>query len=609
MDVSQKAETLAKGKQKRGIPLEKKHYHPKTIAYVVFCLWGILFLFCFLTEKELAEKGNILWTKWYTLKTLGISAVLGGAFGAGLCFGMDKIYSMKQGKCKVGKGGSASQTGPLQGRFWLWLCGPVKGGEGRWKVFLSSLAMTFCSWIPAFLAYYPGVCAYDAVYQTGQIAENYYIDHHPIFHTLLIKGAMMLGENVFGSVNGGIGFYTLCQMLFLAAAFAFGMGALWQRGVRRVWLGIAQLYCMFYPFHWYMSVSMTKDTMFAACFLTQLIALGELLDERRNKGMWWVFFFSTVGMILFRNNGKYAFLVFLAVLIPMFFFGRKKSFWGRLLLCSLGALAAGAVLLQAVFRLTDASQGDRREMLSIPIQQLARTMVYHGGIGVMEEDDNTMEASDKALINDFILNEAYRNYRPDLADPVKSNTNTYVARYRAKEFITVYLGLLAKYPGDFINAALAVNAGYLYPEDTSHAYVNAQEGQAAGGGYVQTRWEEETLNARGIYKDTKWQGLFDAMEKWADDNAYLRLPVLKYFFVPGVVIWLYLLLLCRGIMLGKMRRCMPLVLVLGYFLTLFLGPTVQLRYIYPVMIAFPFLMLWTGERLRDGLCEGGKDGR
>ena len=139
--------------------------------------------------------------------------------------------------------------------------------------------------------------------------------------------------------------------------------------------------------------------------------------------------------------------------------------------------------------------------------------------------------------------------------------------------------------------------------------MNAQEGQAAGGGYVQTRWEEETLNARGIYKDTKWQGLFDAMEKWADDNAYLRLPVLKYFFVPGVVIWLYLLLLCRGIMLGKMRRCMPLVLVLGYFLTLFLGPTVQLRYIYPVMIAFPFLMLWTGERLRDGLCEGGKDGR
>lgn len=583
--------------------MEENNYRPKKIAYAVFCVWGILFLFCFLTEKELAEKGNILWTKGYTFKTLGISAVLGGAAGAVLCFGMGKIRALGKVGFKAGKGGDSSRTAPLQGGFLPWLWGHAKGGEGRRKVFLLSLVMTFCSWIPAFLAYYPAVCAYDAVYQTGQIVENFYIDHHPIFHTLFIKGAMMLGEHVLGSVNRGIGFYTLCQMLLLASAFAFGIVALWQRGIRRVWLGIAQVFCMLHPFHWYMSVSMTKDTIFSAFFLIQLIALSQLMDGERKRGGWLVFFFSTVGMILFRNNGKYAFLVFLAVLLPVFLFGKKKSYWGRLLMWAMGGVIAGAVLLRAVFGLTDASQGDRREMLSIPIQQLARTMVYHGGIGVSEEDDNTMEASDKALINDFILNEAYRNYRPDLADPVKSNTNTYVARFRAKEFITVYLGLLAEYPGDFINAALAVNAGYLYPEDVSHAYVNAQEGQAAGGGYVQTRWEEETLNARGIYKDTKWQGLFDAMEQWADDNAYLRLPVLKYLFVPGVIIWLYLLLLCHRVMAGRIRYCMPLILVLGYFLTLFLGPTVQMRYIYPVMIAFPFMALWpteTGKPLGRG---------
>ena len=63
-----------------------------------------------------------------------------------------------------------------------------------------------------------------------------------------------------------------------------------------------------------------------------------------------------------------------------------------------------------------------------------------------------------------------------------------------------------------------------------------------GLGYIQTRWEEDTLNNRGIYKDSKWPGLYDRLETWADGNGYLELPVLKYLFVPGSYLWLYLAL-------------------------------------------------------------------
>ena len=41
-------------------------------------------------------------------------------------------------------------------------------------------------------------------------------------------------------------------------------------------------------------------------------------------------------------------------------------------------------------------------------------MIYHGGVSVLAEDDNTMDAADKALINDFILDEAYRIMIPEL---------------------------------------------------------------------------------------------------------------------------------------------------------------------------------------------------
>ncbi|MCI9141672.1 MAG: hypothetical protein HFH87_03500 [Lachnospiraceae bacterium] len=560
----------------------------KPVSYASAGIVGFLFLFCCITGRDLALEGNILWTGMYTLRTLGLSIVLGGASGGGICFLLRKAASAGV----ENETGSRQQEGRGRNPEWLaWLgerCSGIRAG----RVFMVSLCLTFLAWIPAFLAYYPAICAYDMPVQLEQIAGDFYIDHHPIVHTLLIKWAMMAGELFPGdkAANGGIAVYSLMQMLLLASAFSFGTALLWRRKIRRIWMLVVQMLCMFYPFHWYMSISVTKDTIFSAFFVVQILALREIAEGAKKKSLWLLYFLATTGVILFRTNGRYALLILLVLLVPAFCFGKKRRcFWGKVFAVSLGAFLVGNVLLTVIFRVTDAEQGDRREMLSTPIQQLARTMVYHGGVGVLPEDDNTMEEADKKLIDDFTLNEAYRSYRPDFADPVKRNTNTSVVRYRTGEFIRTYLHLFTQYPGDFLNAVLAVDAGYLYPNDISHAWVNAQEGQAAGGGYAQTRWDAAIENA-GIYKDSKWPGLHEIMEKWANDNAYLKMPILKYLFVPGTWVWLYLGLAFWWQLRRKFGQCICLAPVLGYFLTLLLGPTVQLRYIYPIMIVFPFLL-------------------
>lgn len=583
----------------------------KPAGYTVLGITGFLFFFCCLTGRDLAAEGNILWTGSYLLKTLGISLGAGAALGALVCALFYRLAGRAVGGRTQGReprgaalpdsrepGEKDAEPGKGCGR-WLW---DRASGRAAGRKALGSMALLFLAWLPGFLAYYPAICAYDMPIQMGQALSGQYVDHHPIAHTLLLRGAVLLGENVFGSINAGIGCYALLQMAFLAAAFAYGTKVLYRRRTRRLWLVLVQLWGMLYPFHHYMSISVTKDTVFTAFFILQIMSLLEIVlgeETREGGGRFFtdmdshrvLFFCSTVGMILFRNNGKYAFLVFLSVNLAAFLFGRKKrAVWGRLFLLSAGAFLTGTVLLSAVYGAVGAQQGDRREMLSLPIQQLARVMVYHGGVGVLPEDDGTMEEKDRALVNDFILNQAYRNYRPDFTDPVKSNVNTSVARYRTGEFLSSYLGLFGRYPGDYLNAALAVNAGYLYPGDVSHAYVNAQEGQAAGGGYAQTRWDEGTLEGWGIHKDSRWPGLHALMEEWADGNKYLELPVLKYLFVPGVWVWLYLLLLGWLLLGRRFSRCLPLALVLGYFLTLLLGPTVQLRYIYPMMAVFPFFL-------------------
>ena len=381
-------------------------------------------------------------------------------------------------------------------------------------------------------------------------------------------------------------------MVFLAAAFAYGISVLHKFQVKSGWIIAVLVYCMIYPFHWYMSISTIKDTIFSAFFLLQAVSLGVLLLQgetlsplNRHAAL---FIVSTVGMILYRNNGKYAMLVLIVFLLLTLWRGKKnRKLWGKLLMYTFTGFLLGNIMVFAVYKLTDARQGDKREMLSMPIQQLARCMIYHGGVGVLAEDDNTMSGEDKALINDFLLDESYREYRPEISDPVKRHTNTYVARYRTGEFISTYLGLLADYPGDFINAALATNAGFLSPSDVTHATINVN-GRDTGLGYVQTRWVDAELNPQGIYKDSQWEELREKLEKWADDNAYLKIPVLKYLFVPGSFLWLYLLLAGVLSVNKKYRMLLPLTLILGYYATLLLGPTVQLRYLYPVMIVLPF---------------------
>lgn len=560
---------------------------PRRKGSVLLCVLGCLFIFFVKTEKDLAAAGNILWTAGYVGSTLLWTVLLGCLLGV---IGTFVVYRVAN---------RPAQKGDCKSATWI-------QNRSGWQIFAGSLLLLLLAWLPVYLAYYPGICAYDAPVQTGQIVEHYYFDHHPIVHTLFLQGMLWLGTQLSGSMNVGMALYTAVQMLLLAGSMAYGVLVLHRRQVAAVWQIAVVLLGMVFPFHWYMSVSMTKDTVFSAFLLLQLISLTDILLEDRVE---WrpgirdlLFFIGTVGMILFRNNGKYAMIVLLVFLFPAVCFGKKaRKLWGRLCTVSAAGFCVGLFVLSAVFSITHAEQGDRREMLSMPIQQMSRCMIYHGGVGVLPEDDGTMAEQDKALINDFILNEAYRDYDPGIADPVKRHTNTYVVRYRTGEFIRVYLHLLGNYPGDMINAALATDAGFLSPFDTTHAEVNCVEGRK-GLSYIQTRWEEDTLNGRGIYKDSKWPWLFERLENWAEHNSYLRIPVLKYLFVPGSYLWLYLALAAVLVIVDRKRYCLPLAVIAGYYGTMLLGPTVQMRYVYPVMLALPYLvalMCGTGRKTKN----------
>lgn len=542
------------------------------------CIWfsviGVLFFFFSFACRELEQTGNIAWNAKWTLGLLIKSIVLGIVLGCALGRGLIALEEW----C-----GKQQERKQAQGTC----CHPK-------KTFFLVLGALFVCWLPTWLAYFPGICAYDTTIQMGQIADGTYNTHHPLAHTLLLGGFWNLGRSL-GNANIGIGLYTLLQMLVLAAAFAAVSALLARRGIKRpIIIGLTIVTALF-PVNWYMSVTTTKDILFTVFVLLGFFLFLEILWQENGASYGWHIGYVavTIGMILFRNNGMYALLVVWVFLILAVFWTRKKGQkqYKGLLAGTTIALVAGCLLMAMLAKVTDAQEGDKREMLSMPIQQLARSMIYHGGVGLVPEDDATLAEEDKALIRELFWNVGYEGYRADISDPVKKMTNTAVVRYQPVRFAKTYLKLLLQYPGDYINATLGTNAGFLNPDDKTHATIN-KNGRDVGLGYIQTRWVDAELNPKGIYKDSKWAWLRNVLETFADENMYLKIPILRYLVAPGLYLWCYMLLAAWLLIHKRYGELLPFTFVLGYYLTLFLGPTVQLRYLYPLMVVLPYLLIY-----------------
>ncbi len=72
--------------------------------------------------------------------------------------------------------------------------------------------MIFLLWLPVFLAYYPGIFAYDVMDQIPQKAGSYNT-HHPLIHTLYLQFFYYyVGKYIFNNYNIGIALASIVQI-------------------------------------------------------------------------------------------------------------------------------------------------------------------------------------------------------------------------------------------------------------------------------------------------------------------------------------------------------------------------------------------------------------
>ncbi len=459
-----------------------------------------------------------------------------------------------------------------------------------WQAWLFYGTVIFLCWTPVFLAYYPSVFAYDAEGQLYQVIAGDYSTHHPLLHTLFLGAFFRLG-GALGSYSAGMAVHSVAQMLLMATAFGWGLACLYQRRIPR-WVRILLLlFYAFFPANSVLALSTTKDVLFSALVMVHTLWLYRILCDRKMRAgrrEQAVYVVLTALMLLFRNNAVYAY----AVSIPVVWIGMGRigadgkngeSLWEArkarrvylgMTLIILLLFAAGSFSLKAV---THARSGSPREMLSVPLQQMARTRV---------KAEEKLEPSVRQELEAYLSSEwVFAAYNPHLADPVK---NRAVIHDNPKGLITAWIRLGWEHPAIYIDAFLDNSMGLWFLQDTSHAQIYGI-GTQSGFGYLSTDNRQMPAGCE-IVEHSFLPGLRAWMEKMVSDNAYSRLPVVRLLFAPALYWWLLYLYLVTALYRKKYREILPAVFLAAYYLTLLLSPTVLVRYMYPFMVTIPVIM-------------------
>ena len=437
---------------------------------------------------------------------------------------------------------------------------------GRFSARKAFLMLLAC-YTPMLLVMLPGSFAYDVPFQLEQVFTGRYSTHHPLVHTLLLGGCVKLGRAL-GSVNLGAALYTVVQMTALAACFAAACASIARQSGARAARKSAVFFAA-YPLHMLMAVNATKDVLFSGLFVLTLALVREALTAERVGGRLTAgIALAGAGMLLLRNNAIYAsaaWLVLLALLL-----GRRALRTAGAMLVAMALCVTANGALKAA---THAGAGDLCEMLSWPIQQLARARSLHG---------DRLTDEEKQVIDELMPGESWALYDPTISDPVKFEFDTQAFLSDAGKYARVYLSVGAKCPQAYLDALLKHTYSFWYPYS---AY-------GVSGYYLQMGISDQYYDWCDFERisDQSLLPRVRASLSWRfGAQGAMQLPAVGILFNMGVIVWVMLYFVLREMYLGRWRSfaCAMLpVLLWGTFL---LGPVMAGRYIYPFVCCLPVL--------------------
>lgn len=427
------------------------------------------------------------------------------------------------------------------------------------------LLLMIC-WIPVWLAFFPGHFSADSLTQF----ESYYngdpYAHHPLIHTALLGFCMMLGIDAHpeGYATYGLALYCIVQMVLLAACVAYACSWMKRRHVP-VWARLAvTLLFAIGPFYAPWPFCAQKDVLFAALVLLFCLQLADVWQFGMKPVRLVFFVIIAALMMLFRNNGVYA----LALLAPL------AVWWGKGRRIRVGALLAGCMALYliintAMITLMQATEGSKVEILSIPLQQMARAL---------QTDPQAIELDEEHVMETLYgdTNPA-EIYHPQIADPVKWAVDYDALDENIPQLLKLWAKMGVGHLKPYIEAFMVQNLPYILPYSDMLYNFDMTVHQIEFFPIEQFSFFPEMRKAYMEYDETL---------------TFMGIPGTRLLSDTAFFVWLTLI----GLVYAAYRRerglMMAFAFLLAIWVTCLLGPVALMRYMLGLFYTTPVLLAY-----------------
>ena len=538
----------------------KASFRGKKRRWILPGLFGTAFSFCMITGVQLDTRGSVPFSDpslWLAILAGAVVMTLSVRYFWDLIDGKQRERAVSRQK----EGEATDQ------------------GEKRWNKFSGWLlpsALIFVMYLPVFLAVYPGFFVYDAQDELMQVVTRSFSTHHPLVHVLMLGGIIQLVHKLTGSYNAGIACYTVFQMLVMAGIFGWCIRKLEKWGVGKGYRILTTLYFGLCPVLVMFSLCSAKDGLFAGMLLIMTILLTELFKAPeefwKQRGKLLLLLAASLGMMLLRHNGFYAFAVFSVLTVIYLKKDRKKAalYFG-------GILATYLVVSAGLTGILRADASENQEMLAVPISQMAR---------VYQNRKEELPPEEKELLYQYLPQEALEHYTPKVSDGVKVHFNNQAYEADRGSFLKLWLKWGTENPFTYLNAWFMTSYGFWYPDTVIDVY--------RGNTVFTYTYEDSSYFGYEVEqpgtRQSKLPWLSEIYRRMSLEIFQQRIPVVSMLFSPGFLFWMSAFILCFWGYHGRWKKVMALMPVMLCWLTVLLGPTYLTRYVVYLWAVLPVIL-------------------
>lgn len=326
-------------------------------------------------------------------------------------------------------------------------------------IVILTLIMLVC-WIPVLIFLYPGNAINDTwgqfsqyikMFEGGILHKGVLSDHHPFFDTLFMGGIIVPLAHLFH--NWKLAFFCYVILQYVLTCLSFSVSVWYLRKKCSISINLTtmvySIYCIL-PIFPVSAQTISKDALFSWIYVYLTILLIEVIRTNgsvlKSKKYMLVLILTIFFVGLTKKVGLY---VVILTLVAFLIFLKNCRKHILILFAAIALLSFGLTgFIKSELKVVP---GGKQEMFSLPFQQTARYMKYHG-------EDVTKD--EKKVIGKLLdTKNISKNYIPISADPVKGfedrgTTEDYV------NYIKVWIKQGIKHPKTYISATVAMLSGW-----------------------------------------------------------------------------------------------------------------------------------------------------